>query len=107
VNVERHQSLGVDTALGERDDVADVEIVDRDIQIRAPLFRHEAVDIDPAGRSVSQLETVDIHARLPPVKRRGMRASPHAGVELQPHVIETELVSDLVQRELGVGAVLL
>ena len=50
----------------------------------------------------------DIDTRLAPVQRRGVRARPDAaGVELHPQIIEEELVSDLVKRELRVGAVLL
>ena len=106
MNVDVHQPLGVDVALRQREDIADVQIVDRDVEIRIPLLGHEAVDENAAiVCRVAQLETIDFDACLTPVQRCDARARPETGIELQLEVIELELVTNLVESERSIGCV--
>ena len=105
VHVERDQSRRVVAALGERDHVGDVEVVDRDVEIRVAFLRYEAVDVDPTVRTVAQLEILHVDACFSPMQRCDACAGPHARIELEPEVIELQLIAKLVERKGGIGAI--
>src|SRR5687768_6541810 len=61
--------------------------------------------VDTTVGAVAELEVLYLDARLAPVQRSDARAGPHARIELQPEIIQLQLISDLVESERGVGGV--
>ena len=105
MHIERDEAGGVDAALRQSDDIADIEVVDGDVEICVSLLWNEAVHVDASGWSVAELEVLDVDARLSPVQCRHARACPYARVELQAQIVQLQLVSNFVERERGVGGI--
>src|SRR6185503_14518928 len=99
------QSRQLDVRLQQIQQIAHLEVVDRELEVRRSLRWQEPVRVDAAGAAAAQLEVRDLYALRAPGDHRRTRCRPHGRIEAQLQITQAQLPSVGVENVLTLEAV--